>query len=198
MALEFNHDLQKASHLDALAGKNEAYVAVTHSSSPIATGSVDIFTIKDKSGSVEMEKMQTLKVPGALASNFGELTKYDVGLFIQTEHGVHVYVLKGMQFVYERMVKTVPARKPFSFPFYHTGQNTTFLLYAGNDVEGGQLGGKQELMKQSTGDRRSGGTTRESFGAPKHNHTYSEYLKFRAGAADREFGGSFGNRTAFK
>lgn len=114
-------------------------------------------------------------MPGALASNFGELAKYDVGLFIQTEHGVHVYVLKGMQFVYERMVrapqtlylpnpileldnlntfiyfynlffflpqvKTVPARKPFSFPFYHTGQNTTFLLYAGNDVEGGQLGG---------------------------------------------------------
>ncbi|XP_063616052.1 uncharacterized protein LOC134789346 [Penaeus indicus] len=141
MALEFNHDLQKASHLDALAGKNEAYVAVTHRTSPIAAGSVDIFTINDKSGSVEMEKMQTLKVPGALASNLGEVSKYEMGLFVQTEHGVHVYVLKGMQFMHERMVKTVPARKPFSFPFYHTGQNTTFLLYAGSEVEGGHLEG---------------------------------------------------------
>lgn len=50
--------------------------------------------------------LQTIKVPGALASNFGELAKYDVGLFVQTEHGVHVYVLKGMQFVHERMVRT--------------------------------------------------------------------------------------------
>ncbi|ROT81422.1 hypothetical protein C7M84_025424 [Penaeus vannamei] len=133
---ELNHDLQKASHLDALAGNHKAYVAVTHSISPVAAGGVDIFTVTDKSGSVEMKKMQTIKVPGALASNFGELAKYDVGLFVQTEHGVHVYVLKGMQFVHERMVKTVPARKPFSFPFFHTGQNTTFLLYAGNDLDG--------------------------------------------------------------
>ncbi|XP_027209085.2 uncharacterized protein [Penaeus vannamei] len=136
MVLELNHDLQKASHLDALAGNHKAYVAVTHSISPVAAGGVDIFTVTDKSGSVEMKKMQTIKVPGALASNFGELAKYDVGLFVQTEHGVHVYVLKGMQFVHERMVKTVPARKPFSFPFFHTGQNTTFLLYAGNDLDG--------------------------------------------------------------
>lgn len=80
-------------------------------------------------------------MPGALASNFGELAKYDVGLFIQTEHGVHVYVLKGMQFVYERMVRapqTLYLPNPileldnlntfiyfYNFFFFTTGKNCT-------------------------------------------------------------------------